>query len=140
MKDIILDMLKNPANRKWFIIGVAVAILIGIVALQSAFARPSHHHHAPPPTVTTTSTTTPIVVADNSFAAKGASAAMATGYCQFDYSPGFQGCASTATWGDEWGLNFQVGKRVNNLLINGGVTCDPKFEECGAGAALNWHF
>jgi len=66
--------------------------------------------------------------------------AMSAGACQFDYAPGLQGCVSTSTFSDEWAVNFGVGKRVDDLLFNGGFACDTDFNECGAVGAVNWHF
>lgn len=71
-------------------------------------------------------------------------AAMAAGSCQFDYSPGLQGCGSTWNFEGEWGVNFQVGKRVDDLLFNGGCSIgliDGSGDELiGCGGAVNWHF
>ncbi len=75
--------------------------------------------------------------------AAAVAASMAAGSCQFDYSTAMQGCGSTWNYDGEWGINFQVGKRVDELLINGGVACsllDGDVEECGFGGAVNWHF
>ncbi len=72
--------------------------------------------------------------------AKGVATAASMSFCQFDYSPAFQACVGTATYNDEWGLNFQVGKRVDTLLFTGGFACDDEIDECAAGGAVSWHF
>lgn len=61
-------------------------------------------------------------------------------FCNFDYSPGLQGCVGTATYDEEWALNFQVGKRVDTLLLTGGFACDDEFNECAAGGAVSFRF
>lgn len=61
-------------------------------------------------------------------------------FCNFDYSPGLQGCVGTATYNDEWALNFQAGKRIDTLLLTGGFACDDEFDECAAGGAVSFRF
>ena len=61
-------------------------------------------------------------------------------FCNFDYSPGLQGCVGTATYDDEWAMNFQLGKRVDTLLLTGGFACDDEFDECAAGGAVSFRF
>lgn len=72
------------------------------------------------------------------------SAAVATAasmsFCQFNYGPALQGCIGTATYDDEWAVNFQLGKRVDTLLLTGGMACDDEFNECAAGGAVSWNF
>lgn len=70
-------------------------------------------------------------------------AAMAAGSCQFDYSSAMQGCGSMWNYDGEYGVNFQIGQRVDGLLLNGGIACgldDSDIDQCGFGGAVNWHF
>jgi hypothetical protein len=71
---------------------------------------------------------------------RAVAAALAAGSCQFDYSKGFQGCVGAGYWDDESAVSFQVGKRVDDLLLNGGVSCDTDFNQCGGSGAVNFHF
>ncbi len=71
---------------------------------------------------------------------KAVATAASMAFCQFDYSPAFQACAGTATYNEQWALNFQVGKRIDTMLLTGGFACDDEFDECAAGGAVSWHF
>ena len=63
----------------------------------------------------------------------------ATG-CQFDYSKAWQGCVAGSYFNDESGISFQAGKRVDDILFNGGLACDTEFRQCAGVGAINWHF
>ena len=67
-------------------------------------------------------------------------AMLSAGACQFDWSKGIQGCVGAGYWEDASAVTFQVGKRVDDLLLNGGVACDTDFNTCGYTGAVNFHF
>jgi hypothetical protein len=74
----------------------------------------------------------------------GLAAASAAGTCQFDYSTAMQGCGSAWNFEGEWGVNFQVGKRIDTMLFTGGCNVglvDGQADELvGCGGSVNWHF
>lgn len=76
----------------------------------------------------------------DSAVAKAVATSASMSFCQFDYSPGLQGCVGTATYDEEWALNFQVGKRIDTLLLTGGFACDDEFDECAAGGGVSFRF
>jgi hypothetical protein len=131
MKDTILNMLRNPDNRKWFVIGIVVAILIGVAAINSAEARPPHNHD---PDVTYIFNVTEITEK-----ATGIASAMALGQCQYDYTHSLQGCVGLGFNDGTQAISFGLAKRSDEVLISGGLA----LEESGnvsAAAAINWKF
>lgn len=71
---------------------------------------------------------------------KGVATALSAGSCMFDWSKGIQGCGAVGYYEDQSAVSFQVGKRVDDLLLNGGVACDTDFDTCGYTGAVNFHF
>ena len=147
-------------NLMWVTGVVAVLFFISLaIGFSDVNASPKHdsgtvvinnYYNQPPPSQPTDMSTTTYVDSGGDIhevksdyekkIGRAVAASMAAGSCQFDYATGFQGCASFGWYDDETGVNFQVGKRVDDLLFNGGIACDIDFEECAGIGAVNWHF
>jgi hypothetical protein len=131
-----IDMLMNPKNRKWFILGVIIAILIGVAALQTAEARGKHH--SPPPEVTNVTEITNVYTTVTK-EATGVSSALALGQCQYDYTHSLQGCVGMGFNDGTQAIAFGLAKRSDEVLISGGLALEESGNVSGA-AALSFKF
>lgn len=144
-------MSKSAKNMLAFWGMLSLVLLIGFCSVKNAKAGGYHSHTTNnyyttevtevTEVIHTTETSTASILTTQDKKISQAIAAMgASGYCQFDYAPGFQGCAAINTFDEQWGIAFQAGKRVDDLLFNGGIACDEEFNECALGGAVNFHF
>ncbi len=117
-------------------------LLILLLAFAgSAFADKKHHDHhseviniTEVTEVTNITEVTHIVQSDT----EGVASAIAAGQCQFDWTHSWQGCAAVGSYDGNSAAAFGLGKRYNEVLLNGTVSIEDG--EIGVGASVNWKF
>jgi hypothetical protein len=128
---------------KTFAVLLLVIVLLGFVLADEAKASGSHRT-TEVTNITNVSNFSGLSGSDRDALHAGFAAASAAGACQFDYSTAMQGCGSTWNFEGEWGVNFQVGKRIDTMLFTGGCNVglvDGSADELvGCGGSVNWHF
>ena len=126
------------------------AIVLWGIILYPAFASPPIptiviNNEIPATTVIATTETTELTnvsgLSDvDRDSIRGSAIAMCLGASQFDYAKGWQGSGAGSWWKNETAVCASAAKRIDDILITGGVGCDTNFEDCGGVISGNWHF
>jgi len=110
--------------------------ILTLVISDLAFANGNDIPTEPPVVTTTTTTTTTTLVTE--YKSEGVASAIAVGQCQFDWTHSWQGCAAVGSYDGSGAAAFGLGKRYDDVLLNGAVSIEEG--ELGIGASVNWKF
>jgi hypothetical protein len=135
---------ERKGNKLMMKIFVGVLLLIAILAWVDPLKAGGYNTTTDVTNVTNVTNFSGLSNSDRDAIHAGLAAASAAGACHFDYSTAMQGCGSAWNFEGEWGVNFQVGKRIDTMLFTGGCNVgliDGQTDELvGCGGSVNWHF